>query len=182
MGNKIARVVIGIVVACAVLVGVYFILPGSVKNPITAWLQNTTDDNYIVVVTALQNAKVPKHKKVSYQQMMESATENSAWTIEKVNVNDAGDGSYLVYADGYKCTVAMENEVADNMITQSNAHVRIVFSIEKQGSTIKINNKELKDGKAADPSEVIVAEYDYKASEKSPYIQKALDSMTKGLD
>ena len=68
MGNKIARVVIGILIACAVIVGVYFILPGSVKNPITAWLQNTTDDNYIVIVTALQNSKVPKHKKISYQQ------------------------------------------------------------------------------------------------------------------
>ena len=62
----------------------------------------------------------------------------AAWTMEKMAVNpDTGDGAYNVYCDGYKYTMSFEaDENDDSMITQTNAHIRLVFHVSKEGVTV----------------------------------------------
>ncbi|HBZ02665.1 MAG TPA: hypothetical protein DEO83_02480 [Lachnospiraceae bacterium] len=176
MANKIGRIVLGIIIIVGILVGGYFLLPGQVKNPLTAKLQDMTDANYAVITGAVKNATIPKNKGVTFDSAMTNKTEHPAWTIKKISVDDAGNGSYDVYADGYKCTVSMENETNDTgMVTFTNAHVQLVFHITKQGSEIKIGDKVVEEGKAAAPSEVNVNETTYKSTDKSSYYQAALN-------
>ena len=162
MANKIGRIVLGIIIIVGILVGGYFLLPGQVKNPLTAKLQDMTDANYAVITGAVKNATIPKNKGVTFDSAMTNKTEHPAWTIKKISVDDAGNGSYDVYADGYKCTF-------------TNAHVQLVFHITKQGSEIKIGDKVVEEGKAAAPSEVNVNETTYKSTDKSSYYQAALN-------
>ena len=176
MANKIGRIVLGIIIIAGILVGGYFLLPGQVKNPLTAMLQDMTDANYAVITGALKSATIPKNKGVTFENAMINKTEHPAWTIKKISVDDAGNGSYDVYADGYKCTVSMENETNDTgMVTFTNAHVQLVFHVTKQGSEIKIGDKVVEEGKSAAPSEVNVNETTYKSTDKSSYYQAALN-------
>ena len=50
MGNKVVRVILGIVIVAAVLVGGYFILPGQVKWPLTSWFQMNFDSDAAMVI------------------------------------------------------------------------------------------------------------------------------------
>lgn len=177
MANKIGRIVLGIVILAAVVVGVYFILPGQVKNPLTAMLQSNFDgDNYTPITDALKNATIPKNKGVTFDSAMMSRTEHPAWTIKKIEVDDAGNGTYDVYADGYKCTVSMENETNDTgMVTFTNAHVQLVFHVTKQGSEIKVGDKVVEAGKPVEPAEINVATATYKKDDKDSYYQAALN-------
>ncbi len=175
MANKIGRIVLGIVIVCAIIVGVYFVLPGSVKNPLTAWIQNETDSNYAPIVDALKGATIPKNKGVTFDSKV-SIMDGNAWTIKKIDVDDAGNGTYDVYADGYKVTVSMENETNDTgMVTFTNAHVRLTFHITKKGSEITIGDKEVVAGKAATPAELSVNETTYHSTDKDTYYQAALN-------
>ena len=180
MGNKIGRIVLGIIIIAGILVGGYYLLPGQVKNPITEKLQDMTDDNYAVVTGAVKAATIPKNKGVTFESAMLKKTEHPAWTIKKISVDDAGNGSYDVYADGYKCTVSMENETNDTgMVTFTNAHVQLVFHVTKQGNEIKISDKVPEAGKTAAPAEVHVNETVYKSTDKSSYYQAALNVLAK---
>ena len=176
MANKIGRIVLGIVIIAALLVGIYYILPGQYKNPLTASIQSATNNNYSVIVDKVKASTIPKHKGVTYDSALNAKTRNLAWTIKKVNVDDAGDGLYDVYADGYKCTVTFENEAtSDSMITQTNAHVRIVFQIQKKGSVLTINSKEIEKGSKCVPTEIHVNETVYKTTDDNNYFQACLD-------
>ena len=176
MANKIGRIVLGIVILCAIAVGVYYILPGSIKNPLTATIQEMTDDNYSIIVDQVKGSTIPKNKTVTYENAFINKTEHPAWTIKKISVDDAGNGAYDVYADGYKCTVSMENETNDTgMVTQTNAHVRLVFHINKQGNEIKIGDKIVMADKTCTPSEIHVNETVYMSTDKTSYFQGTLD-------
>ena len=176
MANKIGRIVLGIVILCAIAVGVYYILPGSIKNPLTASLQNMTDDNYAIIVDQVKATTIPKNKGVTYENAFINKTEHPAWTIKKISVDDAGNGAYDVYVDGYKCTVSMENETNDTgMVTQTNAHVQFIFRITKQGNELKIGDKIIEAGKTCTPSEVHVNETVYKSTDNTSYFQGTLD-------
>lgn len=176
MANKIMRIIIGIAILAGIAVGGWMVLPGSVKNPILAWYQAKTDDNYATIVDTIRATTVPKNKKVSFGAMMDGVSEDSVWTIEKWSVDDAGNGNYLVYADAYKVTVAVENaNNSDGMVTHTNAHVRLVFDIEKQGDEMKIGKSKVEVGKACTPKTVIVGEYTYGTADK--YFQPTLDCL-----
>lgn len=178
MANKIGRIVIGIVVVVALVVGIYYILPGQYKNPIKATIQSKTISSYNDIVDTVSGCTVPNNKDKTFGDMMTSATGNPAWTIEEVSVDDAGNGAYNVYADGYKTTVSFENETNDDgMVTHTDAHVRIIFKVTKEGSDIKIKNKVLETGKQATPEEVQVDESSYKESDSSTYFQRTLDAL-----
>ena len=43
MANKIFRVILGIIIVCGVLFGIYYVLPGHFKNPITQAYQEATN-------------------------------------------------------------------------------------------------------------------------------------------
>ncbi len=176
MANKVFRIIIGIAILAGIAIGGWMVLPGSVKNPILAWYQEKTDDNYAVLVDSVKAATVPKNKKVTFGAMMEGVSEDSTWTIEKMVVDDAGNGSYRVYADAYKVTVAVENALNDDgMVTHTNAHVRIMFDISKEGDKLTIGRKEIEEGKAASPVQIEVGEYVYGASDQ--YFQPTLDCL-----
>ena len=176
MGTKIARFVIGIIIIAAVVVGIYFVLPGQYKNPITAVLQSATDSNYDTIVNTLKGSTIPKNKDVTFDKAMIAGTANPAWTIEKVSVDDAGNGTYKVYADGYKCTVTFENETnSDGMVTHTNAHIRLIFDVTKNGNEITIDKKTVTVGKEAKPTSIEVDTTVYNKDDKSTYYQKTLD-------
>ena len=176
MGNKIARIVLGIVIACALLFGIYVILPGQFKMPLTAYIQSSFNSNYDPIVNTLKDATVPKNKERTFDASMKAATKNSAWTIKPIVTDDAGNGSYEVYCDGYKCTVTFEKDNnSDSMMTHTNAHVRLVFRVTKNGSEIKIGDKVVETGKKAYPDEIIVDTSTYKDSDDNTYYQKTLN-------
>ena len=179
MANKIGRIVLGIIILCGLAVGIYFILPGSVKFPLKAKIQDSTDDNYATIVNTVKAATVPKNKKVTYEQMM-NVTDGPAWTIEKISVDDAGNGMYDVFCDGYKTTVSWENEHNDDsMVTHTDSHVRVIFHINKKGSEITIGKDVVEAGKVAYPETIIIDDYDYNRTDESSYYQSALNSLCK---
>ena len=176
MANKIGRIILGIIIFGGILVGIYFILPGRYKNPLTASIQSATNSNYDVIVNALKGSTIPKNKDKTFDAAMNAATVNPAWTIKKIAVDDAGNGAYEVYADGYKCTVSIENETnSDSMVTHTNAHVRLVFKINKKGNEITIGDSEVKAGSKAYPEQIEVDTTIYKKSDESTYYQKTLN-------
>ena len=112
------------------------------------------------------------------EDMMLSATGNPSWTIEELAVDDNGDGSYWVYADGYKTTVSFENEEnSDGMITFTNAHVRLAFNVTKEGKDIKIGNKVIEPDKQIGPDHIEVATATYNSSTDASYYQAVLDAL-----
>lgn len=178
MANKIGRILIGIVIVVAVFVVIWLVLPGQYKNPILATYQSKTNDNYDDLVGTIQKSLVLKNKKHTYEDMMLSATGNPSWTIEELAVDDNGDGSYWVYADGYKTTVSFENEEnSDGMITFTNAHVRLAFNVTKEGEDIKIGNKVIEPDKQIGPDHIEVATATYNSSTDASYYQAVLDAL-----
>ena len=178
MNNGAVRVVIGILIGCAILVGAYFILPGNLKNPITAFLEKTFEgDKYTTVIDPIKECTVPKHKKVTLDAAMQAATKNAVWTYKKTAVDKAGNGSYEVYCDGYKCTVSLENDqTADSMITHTNAHVRLTFYVEKNGTELKVGGKTVESGKKLYPDTVTIDQIGYsKNDQTNTYYQQTLD-------
>ena len=180
MANKIGRIILWIVVIVGLAVVIYMVLPGKVKNPLTAKIQQTIDGpTYNAIVDPIKNTTMPKNKKVTYDAAMKASTEDSAWTIEKVAVDDAGNGAYTVYCDGYNFTMSFESdENDDSMITQTNAHIRLIFNVTKNGSSITIDSKEVEPGKKCYASEVCVNEYHYTPQDKSnTYYQKCINTL-----
>ena len=179
MGNKVARILLGIVIIVGILVGAYFILPGSVHYPIKAFIQEKTNDNYSKVIDPLKAANVPKNKEFTFGDAFESNTEHAAWTIEESDVDDAGNGSYIIFADGYNLTVELESEEnSDSLITRTNAHFRCRFDVTKEGSVIKVNNKEIQEGKPIYPSQIEVDQDVYSmTTTANDYYQKCLNCL-----
>ena len=177
MGNKVARILLGIVIIIGVIVGGYFILPGSVHYPIKQFIQSKTNDNYDKVIEPLKNASIPKNKGITFGEAFENNTDHSAWTIEESDVDEKGNGTYTIYADGYNITVGLEDmEQEDSIKTHTNAHFRCEFSVTKEGSTIKVGNKEIVEGKPIYPSYVDVEQDVYTSATKTNnYYQQALD-------
>ena len=106
---------------------------------------------------------------------MENATDSPGWHVEKVFVDDVGNGSYDLFVDGYKCTVTMPSEDNDAMKTLTNAHVRITWHVQKSGTTYTIGGKEIEPGKKATPDQIQVQEEIY--GKNDAYFQKALDAI-----
>lgn len=179
MANKIGRIIVGIIIAAALIFVVYMVLPGSLKFPLKAKLQDSTDSNYATIVNAVKGSSVPKHKKMSFDKMM-SCTDSPAWTIQKVSVDDAGNGMYDVFCDGYKTTVSFANETNDDsMVTHTDSHVRLIFHVTKNNSEIKIGDDVVEEGKVSYPSTVHIDDYDYNRTDESTYYQKSLDALCK---
>jgi len=178
MGNKVGRILIGIAIIAVAFFVIYKILPGRVKYPLQQAIQSKTDDNYATLVDTIKASTVPKNKKVTFGDMVAGMDDKSAWTIEKFSVDKAGNGSYIVYADAYDFTVSFENENNDDgMVTHTDAHVKLSFSVEKNGNEIKMGKKKVEAGEVCYPTAVEIDEYAYHPSDASSYYQEALDCM-----
>ena len=166
MKNKVSRVIIGIIVVVGLLIGIYFILPGQVKMPLKETIQSITMKFSEDVTRTLKNATVPNNS-TTFGSMM-ARYKGSAWTIGDKTVDAIGNGTMVVYADCFKCTVKMENQMTDdNSITHTNAHVRLTFDVTREGE--KVTKATLR------TVSVDQVEYD----KDNPYYQLALDSMCK---
>lgn len=143
MWNKISKVLLGIIIFCAIVYGVYLILPGQYKNPITSWFQTSTNEDSKAAIDELKGFSVSKFDKnipdtVTFDRMMTSATANPAWTVESSTVDkDTGNGSMEIHADGYKCTIEMDNANADNTKTMTDVHVQLIFRVTMEQHKVK---------------------------------------------
>ena len=166
MVNKILRVVIGIIIAVGLLIGIYIILPGKYKMPLTETIQGFTKSWSVDVINDLKNAKVPNND-MSFGAML-SRYSSPAWTIADDVVDDLGNGSMTVYGDTFDCTVAMASQMADDKnVTFTNAHVRLIFDVKRENG--KLTKATLKS--------VMRNETEY--GQDNPYYQLCLDSMCK---
>ena len=100
MLNKIIRVVLGIIIAAAILVGIYLVLPGQYKNPITEKLQGITKDWTTGVVEDIKNIKMPTSKELKLDKTFGAAFSqynNPSWIVDNYEtVDDLGNGNMTV--------------------------------------------------------------------------------------
>lgn len=136
MANKIIRVVVGIVIAIGLLIGIYFILPGQYKWPITEAIQESTNDQYLNMINTYKAAKVP-NTDVTFDQLLTTNCSNPAWHVEKV----VEGVSYQVIATGYKVDVQYVKELDPNSsIHYTNTSMKIVFDVTvKEDGSFKTN-------------------------------------------
>ena len=177
MGNKVARILLGIAIAVGILVGGYFILPAKVHYPVKQFIQSHTNDNYEKIIEPLKKGAIPKHKKETFGEAFERNTDGPAWTIEESDVDDKGNGTYVVYADGFNVTVSLEDEEnSDSLITRTNSHFRCTFNVEKQGAEMKVNGKKMEEGKPIYPTTIDVDQDSYLVSNTvNDFYQQCLD-------
>ncbi len=166
MKNKVFRTIFGIIIVVGLLFGIYCILPGQYKMPLKETIQSITMSWSEDVVKTLKNAQVPNNS-TTFGSMM-ARYDGSAWTIGEKLVDDLGNGTMTVYADCYKCTVKVENQMTDdNSITHTNAHVRLTFDVTRENGQITKATLRL----------VTVDQVEY--DKDNPYYQLSLDAMCK---
>lgn len=177
MGEKVLRIILGIAIVGGLFTGLYFILPGEYQDPITAFGQKQLYGNAYTELTDLfKGCTVPKHKDVTWDAAMNGKTKNPVWLIKKAAVDDAGNGDYEVYCNGYKCTVSYESdENSDSMITHTNARVRLVFRVHKEGSKVVLDRKEVQAGKSAYPDEIRVEQTIYGKTANQSYYKQIME-------
>ena len=140
MGNRIVRVIIGIILGIAALVGVYFILPGTIKHPLQEKVQSWLKKDEYEVVTYIKGIKVPGSE-MTFGDMIEYAGKHGSWVIEYSDVGeDKKSGSYEVHAYVYDVDLSMAHENGqDNNVNMSQAAIDIsFFANRKVGQTPEI--------------------------------------------
>ena len=134
MGNRVARIIIGIVIAIAAVVGIYFILPGSIKHPLQEKFQSMFNSDQYETVTYLKSIKVPGHEDLTFGDMIEYAGKHGSWVIDFSDVgDDKKSGSYEIYAYVYDVDISMAQENGqDNRRNFSQASVEIQFNVTRK--------------------------------------------------
>ena len=133
MGNRIGRVVLGLIIGIAAIIGIYIILPGSVKNPMKEWFQKTFQSDTYAVAEKYQNSKIP-NTDVTFGHAIESCGDGShAWFVDVIDESeDKKSGNYEVHSFATKVDIAMEQENGqDNLKSFSQATIEIVFNVRK---------------------------------------------------
>ena len=72
MGNRIMRIIFGIIIGIAALVVIYIVLPGSMKYPMQEWFQSTFQSSKHELAETYKKAKVPGYN-CTFGTMMEKA-------------------------------------------------------------------------------------------------------------
>ena len=135
MGNRIVRVVLGIIIGIAALVGIYLILPGNLKYPMQEWFQKTFQSSAYEVSEHYMKTKVPKQDITFGDMIANCSNGSSAWVCEVLSESeDKSTGLYTLHAYAYKVDVSMEHENGqENLQSYSQAGVEITFEVEKKG-------------------------------------------------
>ena len=133
MGNRVIRVVLGIILAAAALVGVYFILPGSIKHPIQEKIQSWFMKDKYETVEYLKKQKVPGSEH-TFEEMINGCGSSGSWYIDNANVDEDGkSGVYEIHAFVTKVDISMSQENGqDNLKSYSQATVDISFSVRRK--------------------------------------------------
>ena len=134
MGNRLFRIILGIIIGIAALIGTYFALPGSVKYPMEEFFQKTFQEGKYAVAEYYQKQKVPKHDMTFGDMIANCGKGSSAWVVETLDeADDKSTGHYFVHAYAYKVDISMEHENGqENMISYSQAAIEISFKVEKK--------------------------------------------------
>jgi len=177
MGNKIVRLFLAIFIVAALGTGIYMILPGQYKNPLTETFQSMTNKYDKEAVSTLKKADVPGHKGVTFDKMMTSATANPAWVVKNSSINkDTGTGTMVLEAHGYKATISMTDAIqTDSTNTYTNVPVTLNFNITMTNGKVT----------AVKFASVIVEETTFhegvKTNNEDIYFQGTLDSMCSNI-
>jgi len=134
MGNRVVRIVLGIIIVIAALVGIYLILPGNLKYPLQEWFQKTFQKDTYAVSEYYMKTKVPNHDITFGDMIANCSNGSSAWVCEVLTESeDKSTGKYTVHAYAYKVDVAMEHENGqENLQSYSQAEVEVRFDVEKK--------------------------------------------------
>lgn len=133
MGNRIIRIILGIVIGIAALVGIYLVLPGNLKNPLIEFFQKTFQSKTYEVTQYYKDQKVP-NLDMTFGDMVENAGDGSAWVTDVLSESEDGStGQYEVHAYVYKVDIAMEQENGqENLMNYTQATVELRFGVKKQ--------------------------------------------------
>lgn len=132
MGNRVIRIVLGIVIALAALVGIYLVLPGNMKNPLIEFFQKTFQKNTYAVSEYYMKQQVPKQD-ITFGDMIANCGDGSAWVTDVLQESEDGStGQYEVHAWAYKVDVGMDQENGqENLKNYTQATVEVRFNVKK---------------------------------------------------
>ena len=132
MGNRIIRIVLGIILGIGALVGIFFILPGNLKNPIIEFFQKTFQKGTYAVSEYYMQQPVPKQD-ITFGDMIANCGDGSAWVTTVLRESEDGTtGDYEVHAYAYKVDIAMEQENGqENLKNYTQTTVDIFFNVTK---------------------------------------------------
>ena len=133
MGNRLVRIILGIVIGIAALVVIFLVLPGNAKNPMIEIWQKTFQKDTYAVAEYYQKQKVPKNDITFGEMIANCSNGSSAWVVETLaESDDKTTGQYTVHAYVYKVDVSMEHENGqENALSFSQAAVEIRFDVKK---------------------------------------------------
>ena len=132
--NNAIKTVIGILIVAAVLVGIFFILPGQVKSPLLQWYQTNFDDQAAMVIEKGKNLKPvqleekdPDFKVDStLDELLRSNSTAVSWYAEAL---DKEAGRYILHANAYKVTVQYTKQNNDDTSQHfTNEHLELYIN------------------------------------------------------
>ena len=142
MGNRIGRVVFGLILGIAALVVIYLVLPGNVKHPLQEWFQKTFQSKTYAVAEKYQKTLVPDHD-ITFGDMMANVGSGSSWVVDVID-EDESTGSYEVHAYTYKIDLRLEQENGqDNLRNLTQVGVEIQFDVSKKSDGSYVTSRYL---------------------------------------
>ena len=132
MGNRVIRIVLGIIIGLAALVGIYLVLPGNMKNPLIEFFQKTFQKGAYAVSEYYMQQQVPKQD-ITFGDMIANCGDGSAWVTDVLQeAEDGSTGQYEVHAYAYKVDVAMDQENGqENLKNYTQVPVEVRFQVKK---------------------------------------------------
>ncbi|MBR3538129.1 MAG: hypothetical protein IKN79_03540 [Eubacterium sp.] len=133
MANTVIRIILGIVLGIAAIIGIYFILPGNIKHPLQEKLQSWLKADQYEAVTYMKSLKVPDEDNMTFGDMIEYAGKHGSWIIEEADVGEDGkSGSYLISAFTYDVDLNMAQENGqENRKNITQTSVQISFTVKR---------------------------------------------------
>ena len=154
MGNRIGRIVLGLIIAIAALVVIYLVLPGGVKHPMQEWFQKTFQSDTYAIAEKYQQTKVP-NTDMTFGTMIANCSNGShAWVVDVLSeADDKSFGDYEVHAYVTKVDLSMDQENGqENLKSYSQVSVEILFAVRKNsdGSFVTTSYSVLVEDEALD--------------------------------
>ncbi len=127
MGNKIVKGILAVIIVAAILVGIYFALPGSIKYSINEFYQTNFDEKSEKLIKEYKSMKAPGTEK-TFEQIMAAKCKSHNWYVETI----VKDSTYKVHLNGYKVDVIYPKEDGSNNQHFTNTHIEYTFDVTVQ--------------------------------------------------
>ncbi len=133
MGNRVIRIVLGITIGIAALIGIFLVLPASFKNPLIEKFQSTFQKDKYEVITYLKAIQVPGNEGINLGDMIDKCGKRGSWVIDESDVGEDGkSGTYQITALVTDVDLSMAQENGqDNRKNFTQATVEIGFSVTR---------------------------------------------------